>query len=287
MAIHGKINNEFPVRFDKRIILHAATPFTRIPQLMNIHFCRCLAVLTAVCSLSSCDEGSSGLQQRLIELEAQRDAQIQKVAELQTRLNSLGEKSPSTPVPTASAAAAEDTGGNSDRAALIAAANTVGSELAKEVQPSALETYGQTQFVGFKLKTADGSFTNVLVPFFSKGDGYWECGWSKAEIKAALQNKGASANTVPPSVVNTAPPPVQPTVTQTPPPTSMPTNTPTVYQPPTAPPPVVVSSKAPDVPDPEALKLQPGEKFVTLTDLDGNPQRAILKADGTLRVIFK
>jgi hypothetical protein len=257
-------------------------------KLMNSHFSRRLAVLAAVCSLSSCDEGSSGLQQRLIELEAQRDAQSQKVAELQTRLSSVTEKSSTPPASaTSGVPTAEDAGGNSDRAALIAAANTVGSELAKEVQPSALETFGQTQFVGFKLKTADGSFTNVLVPFFSKGDGYWECGWSKAEIKAALQNKGAGASTVPPSVASTAPPAVQSMVTQTPQPTSMPPNNPTVYQPPTAPPPVVVSSKAPEVPDPDALKLQPGEKFVTLTDLDGNPQRAILKADGTLRVIFK
>jgi hypothetical protein len=249
--------------------------------LMKIDIPRFLALLASSCALCSCDEGSSGLQQRLIELEAQRDAQSQKAAELQTRLNNLEEKNPPAPAPSAAGKSVEgDTGGSADRAALIAAANTVGSELAKEMQPSALESYGQTQFVGFKLKTADGSFTSVLVPFFSKGDGYWECGWSKAEIKAALQNKGVSA---------VAAPHAPPTVTQAPPPapTSMPPKTQTVYLPPTAAPPAVVSTKTPDVPDPDALKLQPGEKFVTLTDLDGNPQRAILKADGTLRVIFK
>ncbi len=244
------------------------------------HPSRALATLVLACCLTACDEGSSGLQQRLIELEAQRDAQSQKVAELQTRLNGLLDKTNTSAAPGTPPPPSEDAGSSSDRAALISTANELGTALAKELSPGVLDTYGQTQFVGFKLKTADGSFTSVLVPFFSKGDGYWECGWSKAEIKAALGNKGASANA--------APSPVQSTMAQTPP--SVPATTPPktqIIHVPTAAPPAVVSMKTPDVPDPDALKLQPGESYVTLTDLDGNPQRAIKKADGTLRVIFK
>ncbi|MDB6003188.1 MAG: hypothetical protein JWR15_175 [Prosthecobacter sp.] len=249
-------------------------------------------VLTAAALLCSCDEGSSGLQQRVIEVEAQRDMQSQKVAELQSRLNSLLEK-PATPVAGAAAPTTTTTvnvSGGSDHAALIATASGLGDELAKDLQPGALETFGLTQMVGFKLKSADG-FTSVVVPFFSKGDGYWECGWSKDRIKAVLKNKeGIIASSPAPAQSFTAPTPqpMPPPVAQAPQPApySVPPQTPTVYQPPSAPAPVVLSTQ-PQTAAPDGVALQPGERIVTLTDLDGNPQRAVRKADGTIRVIFK
>lgn len=247
------------------------------------HLLRTIPPLAFACYLCSCDESSSGLQQRLIELEAQRDAQSQKAAELQTRLNGLMEKNSAPPAPGAPTTSTEDIGSSSDRAALIAAAAAVGSELAKELPSGALETFGQTEFAGFKLKAADGSFTSVLVPFYSKGDGYWESGWSREEIKAALQNQGKKTE---PAAMSS------PSYSATPPPSPAPSGIPQsnhagVYLPPQAAPPEVVSTKSPNAPEPDAMALKPGEKVVTLTDLDGNPQKAIMKADGTLRVIFK
>lgn len=250
-------------------------------------------LLTAAALLCSCDEGSSGLQQRVIEVEAQRDQQSQKVAELQARLNSLLEK-PAAPAAGAEAAApktAEKTPGSSDHAMLIATASGFGDELAKELKPGTLETFGLTQMVGFKLKSGD-SFTSVVVPFFSKGDDYWECGWSKERIKAALQEKGAAAPAYAPPM-QAAPAPVsQPMpapVAQAPVPVPQPApvmTPPPVYQAPSAPAPVVLSTQ-PQAAAPDGVTLQPGERIVTLTDLDGNPQRAVRKADGTIRVIFK
>ncbi len=252
------------------------------------------ALFTAAVLLSSCDEGSSGLQQRVIEVEAQRDLQSQKVAELQSRLNSLLEK-PAAPVAgTAAPKATENATGGSDHAMLIATASGLGDELAKDLKPGTLETFGLTQMVGFKLKSGD-SFTSVVVPFFSKGDDYWECGWSKERIKAALQEKGAATSSYSPPVQAAAAPTYQPTpppVPQAPQPTPQPApvmtppQTPTVYQPPSAPAPVVLSTQ-PQAPASDGVALQPGERIVTLTDLDGNPQRAVRKADGTIRVIFK
>ncbi len=163
------------------------------------------ALLAAAALLCSCDESSSGLQQRLIEVEAQRDVQTQKVAELQSRLNSVAEKPAAPPSGAAVNTATVNVASSSDHAALIATASGLGDELAKEMPGGRLEAFGLTQMVGFKLVKADG-FTSVLVPFFSKGDDHWECGWSKDLIKAALED--AKTHAVIPPI--TPPPPPKP-----------------------------------------------------------------------------
>lgn len=157
------------------------TSFNVMTNLLKTSF-----LLSLSAFITACDDGPSGVEQRVVELEARLAAKEHENVELLAKLDAI-KTTPTTEVTPATNEQA------STRAGVYAAASILADSMKEAVKPRTLNVSGEVAYAGFTTQGADGVERGVAVPFFREGDeSSWRSGWSKKQILAALEENAAA-----------------------------------------------------------------------------------------------
>ncbi|MFN0079351.1 MAG: hypothetical protein ACKVY0_23040 [Prosthecobacter sp.] len=131
--------------------------------------------------LSGCEEGPTGVEQRVVELEARLAAKESEAADLRGKLSESQKLKPA-------GGPAQEVPASDAHAGVFAAAKVLAETLENQVKPRRLIVSGEVAYAGFTVKGADDdSERGVAVPFFRESsDSPWRSGWSRGQIMAAL-----------------------------------------------------------------------------------------------------
>jgi hypothetical protein len=175
------------------------TSFNVMTNLLKISFLLSLSAL-----IPACNEGPSGVEQRVVELEAMLAAKEHENIELLAKLDATKTAPPNQAAPVSNEQA-------STRAGVYAAASILADSMKEAVKPRTLNVSGEVAYAGFTTQGADGVERGVTVPFFREGDGSsWRSGWSKKQILAALGENAAAPVASQPETASSATPPSLP-----------------------------------------------------------------------------
>lgn len=145
-------------------------------------------VLAITALLTACDDGPSGVEQRLVELEARLASKEAENVDLRAKLDEARKAQPPESAVPASTEQA------STRAGVFAAATILAENLKEDLKPRTLSVSGEVAYAGLTAKNAAGDEQGVAVPFFRDGEGSsWRSGWSTEQILAALGNTTSTA----------------------------------------------------------------------------------------------